>query len=96
MCLLCPGTIIHSVSERTDVTLKCPAVVGGSHFKRWSKETAGKQLQIGPDVSTDKETLTITDVQLGDSGLYHCDGKPAVYLNVTKGERQEINSIQFV
>lgn len=34
--------------------------------------------------SPDENTLTLTDVQLGDSGLYSCAEGAAVYLNETK------------
>lgn len=95
MCLLSTGTITHSVPERTNVTLKCPLGVGGSDYPTWSKETAGNQQDIRSNVSTVNKTrrlLTITGVKLVDSGLYYCDGKQAVYLNVTKGERQQMKN----
>ncbi|KAK2920627.1 hypothetical protein Q8A73_000112 [Channa argus] len=83
-----PRTIRINVTERTNVTLNCSADVGGSEVPTWSRESAGKRQQIR-HVSAEDKTLTLTDVKLGDSGLYYCDGKPAAYLNVTKGETQD-------
>ncbi len=39
--------------------------------------------------SAKDKTLTITDVQPDDAGLYYCDGKPAAYLTVIKDEQPE-------
>ncbi|XP_044028517.1 uncharacterized protein LOC122864861 isoform X2 [Siniperca chuatsi] len=81
------GTVRLTATERTSVTLKCPPDVGGSDVPTWSRDTGEIQQQRRFYVSPVDKTLTIADVQPGDSGLYYCDGKPAVYLNVTKGNK---------
>ncbi|XP_039676512.1 uncharacterized protein LOC120571563 isoform X2 [Perca fluviatilis] len=81
------GTILVPASERTSITLTCPHDVGASHVPTWSRDSGGIPLRRF-DVSPVDQTLTITDVQPGDSGLYYCDGKPAVYLNVIKVPQQ--------
>ncbi|XP_044028427.1 hemicentin-2-like isoform X1 [Siniperca chuatsi] len=78
------GTVRLTATERTGVTLKCPPDVGGSDVPTWSRDTGEIQQQRRFYVSPVNKTLTIADVQPGDSGLYYCDGKPAVYLNVIK------------
>ncbi|XP_035848773.1 uncharacterized protein LOC116051709 [Sander lucioperca] len=83
------GTTIVPAPERTSITLTCPHDVGASHVPTWSRDSGGIQLRRF-DVSSVDQMLTITDVQPGDSGLYYCDGKPAVYLNVTEGKKKEI------
>ncbi|XP_039675562.1 G8 domain-containing protein DDB_G0286311-like [Perca fluviatilis] len=75
------GTTIVPAPERTSITLTCPHDVGASHVPTWTRDSGGIPLRRF-DVSPVDQTLTITDVQPGDSGLYYCDGKPAVYLNV--------------
>ncbi|XP_042291800.1 integumentary mucin C.1-like isoform X2 [Thunnus maccoyii] len=83
------GTTIVSIAEKSNVTLTCPDVVGGSHVPTWTREIDGKQQQIRRHVSAVDKYLNIPDVQPGDSGLYYCDGKPAANLNVTKGDQSE-------
>ncbi|KAI3358967.1 hypothetical protein L3Q82_015351, partial [Scortum barcoo] len=83
------GTIRRDAPERTSVTLKCSHDDGGSLVPAWSRNNGEIQQPGRFYVSPADKTLTIRDVQPDDSGLYYCDGKPAVYLNVTKGERQE-------
>ncbi|XP_028453941.1 uncharacterized protein LOC114568525 [Perca flavescens] len=75
------GTTIVPAPERTSITLTCPHDVGASHVPTWTRDSGGIQPRRF-DVSPVDQTLTITDVQPGDSGLYYCDGRPAVYLNV--------------
>ncbi|XP_042291849.1 uncharacterized protein LOC121913206 isoform X3 [Thunnus maccoyii] len=81
------GTTTVSIAEKSSVTLTCPD--GGSHVPTWTREIDGKQQQIRPHVSAVHKYLNIPDVQPGDSGLYYCDGKPAAYLNVIKGDQSE-------
>ncbi|XP_067467928.1 CXADR-like membrane protein isoform X6 [Thunnus thynnus] len=83
------GTTIVSIAEKSNVNLTCPDVVGGSHVPTWTREIDGKQQQIRRHVSAVNKYLNIPDVQPGDSGLYYCDGKPAAYLNVIKGDQSE-------
>ncbi|XP_039676509.1 uncharacterized protein LOC120571558 [Perca fluviatilis] len=90
------GTTLVPASERTSITLTCPHDVGASHVPTWTRDSGGIPLRRF-DVSPVDQTLTITDVQPGDSGLYYCDGKPAVYLNVIKDDaelRTEPSSMQ--
>ncbi|XP_067467930.1 uncharacterized protein [Thunnus thynnus] len=82
------GTTTVSIAEKSNVTLTCPDV-GGSHVPTWTREIDGKQQQISRHVSAVDKYLNIPDVQPGDSGLYYCDGKPAAYLNVIKGDQSE-------
>ncbi|XP_039675560.1 uncharacterized protein LOC120570929 [Perca fluviatilis] len=81
------GTTLVPAPERTSITLTCPHDVGASHVPTWTRDSGGIPLRRF-DVSPVDQTLTITDVQPGDSGLYYCDGKPAVYLNVIKGSEE--------
>ncbi|XP_067467925.1 CXADR-like membrane protein isoform X3 [Thunnus thynnus] len=81
------GTTTVSIAEKSNVTLTCPD--GGSHVPTWTREIDGKQQQIRRHVSAVDKYLNIPDVQPGDSGLYYCDGKPAAYLNVIKGDQSE-------
>ncbi|XP_026156907.1 uncharacterized protein LOC113126962 isoform X2 [Mastacembelus armatus] len=83
------GTNILDVTERTSRTLSCPPGVGGPHGPTWTRSIAGKQQQVQSEVSPADRTLTITNLQPGHSGLYYCDGKAAVYLNVSKDERSD-------
>ncbi|XP_041867356.1 uncharacterized protein LOC121656371 [Melanotaenia boesemani] len=83
------GTKIQNVAERSTISLKCHHEFDGSHVPTWSREIAGKQQHISPNASTLDKKLTIRNVQHGDFGLYHCDGKPVIYLNVTKDERSD-------
>ncbi|XP_044192091.1 uncharacterized protein LOC122970054 [Thunnus albacares] len=83
------GTTTVSIAEKSNVTLTCPDVVGGSHVPTWTREIDGKQQQISRHVSAVDKYLNIPDVQPGDSGLYYCDGKPAAHLNVSKGDQSE-------
>ena len=88
------GTTTVSIAEKSNVTLTCPDVVGGSHVPTWTREIDGKQQQIRPHVSAVDKYLNIPDVQPGDSGLYYCDGKPAANLNVIKGDQSERGETQ--
>ncbi|XP_030002929.1 uncharacterized protein LOC115428223 [Sphaeramia orbicularis] len=72
------GTFIQHARKGTSVTLTCPHVTG-SYDLIWRRESDGWGLHPGL-------TLTLTDLRLSDSGLFSCDGKPAVYLNVTTGD----------
>ncbi|XP_030002928.1 uncharacterized protein LOC115428222 isoform X3 [Sphaeramia orbicularis] len=72
------GTFIQHAREGTSVTLTCPHVTGSDDLI-WRRESDGWRPHPGL-------TLTLTDLRLSDSGLYSCDGKPAVYLNVTTGD----------
>ncbi|XP_008297964.1 uncharacterized protein LOC103370623 [Stegastes partitus] len=80
------GTTIVNVTEGTNVTLNCNCThhVGRSGVPMWSRQIAGKQQQIRPQVSPPGMTLFITHVEAADSGLYYCDGKTAAYLDVNK------------
>ncbi|XP_039675561.1 uncharacterized protein LOC120570930 [Perca fluviatilis] len=89
------GTTLVPAPERTSITLTCPHDVGASHVPTWTRDSGGIPLRRFDDSPVD-QTLTITDVQPGDSGLYYCDGKPAVYLNVIKGhviEEAEVTTV---
>ncbi|XP_042362643.1 uncharacterized protein LOC121957907 isoform X2 [Plectropomus leopardus] len=81
-------TVRLDAAERTNVTLKCRHEDEGSHIATWSRDARDKQQQRWFYVSPADNSLTITEVQPGDSGFYYCDGKPAVYLNVIKGTYQ--------
>ncbi|KAM7384872.1 hypothetical protein PAMA_011976 [Pampus argenteus] len=83
------GTRIVDVTEGSTAALTCPHDVGGSHGPTWSREIGGRQQPIRRHVSPVNKMLIISDVQPGDSGLYYCDGKPAEYLEVTKGDQTE-------
>ncbi|XP_044028520.1 uncharacterized protein LOC122864862 isoform X2 [Siniperca chuatsi] len=87
------GTVRLTATERTSVTLKCPPDVGGSDVPTWSRDTGEIQQQRRFYVSPVNKTLTIADVQPVDSGLYYCDGKPAVYLNVTKDKKPPLGLV---
>ncbi|XP_030268628.1 hemicentin-1-like [Sparus aurata] len=88
-------TVIPSETTRlvapksTTVTLNCPLDVGGSHVPTWSKDGSEVQENIWVYVSHVDKTLTLTYVQPRDSGLYYCDGKPAVYLTVMEAETSD-------
>ncbi|XP_077937171.1 uncharacterized protein LOC120826731 isoform X8 [Gasterosteus aculeatus] len=78
------GTAVREAEEGTRVTLTCPPD-GGSPARRWSTTHTGAITdQKGFHVSPADQTLTITSVEMNNSGLYSCDGKPVVYLHVTK------------
>ncbi|XP_056255633.1 uncharacterized protein LOC130183927 [Seriola aureovittata] len=79
----------------TSITLKCPDDTG-SHRPTWVRRINGMNITVysqnkteGLQYSTENKMLTLTNVQLNHSGLYYCEGKPVVYLNVTKDERFE-------
>lgn len=72
-----------------NVTLRCPHAGRRSGSPSWSRSFAGKQQIVCPHASTVGQMLIIPDVQLADSGLYHCDGKPAAYLKVIKEEKSD-------
>ncbi|XP_034401544.1 cell wall protein DAN4-like isoform X8 [Cyclopterus lumpus] len=81
-----PGTTTRDATEGTEVTLTCPPDAGGPFNKRWSSNNTGDiNTQTGFYVSPVDQMLTITSVELKHSGLYFCEGKPAAYLKVTKG-----------
>lgn len=87
-CLFCTEPRRVSVTEGTDITLQCSHHSRESDVPRWSRESAGRQQQhTRCRISTVDKTLTVTEVKLGDSGLYYCDGRPAVYLTV-RGEKR--------
>ncbi|XP_037651329.1 uncharacterized protein LOC119503559 [Sebastes umbrosus] len=82
------GATRLDATERTSVTMTCPHDVRGSHIVTWSSRGfRDLQNQKGFYVSLLDQTLTVTSVELGDSGLYYCDGKPAFYLNVIKDKK---------
>ncbi|XP_041811594.1 uncharacterized protein LOC121619775 isoform X2 [Chelmon rostratus] len=81
-----PEGTTRLAAERTTITLTCPHDAGGP---TWSRETGRIKHQGRFDVSYVDKTLTVRDVQPGDSGLYYCDGKLAAYLIVTKDETSE-------
>ncbi|XP_019211305.1 uncharacterized protein LOC109200262 [Oreochromis niloticus] len=82
------GTIRRTVEERDSVSLKCPGDVGGSAVPTWRRDTG--EINYGRNHFSHKDkTLTIREAEPADSGLYYCDGKPAVYLNVTKAQRSD-------
>ncbi|XP_025758371.1 hemicentin-1 isoform X11 [Oreochromis niloticus] len=82
------GTKIVSVAERSSITLNCSHDVGGSAVPTWRRDS-GEINEGRISVSTEDKTLSIREAEPADSGLYYCDGKPAVYLNVTKGQRSD-------
>ncbi|XP_071386043.1 mucin-5B-like isoform X2 [Centroberyx affinis] len=92
-----PGTARQRAVEKTNVTLKCPHA--GLDVLTWSRIISGGEQDIyviqngtGKHLqgqgrrfgSTKDKSLTITKVKPADSGLYYCDGKPAVHLTVIK------------
>ncbi|XP_061597600.1 hepatitis A virus cellular receptor 1-like [Cololabis saira] len=74
------GTIIENVTEGSSISLRCPRDYGGSHVPERSRKLKAGRF----DVSTENKTLTIRNVKPKDSGLYYCDGKPDLYVNVSK------------
>ncbi|XP_063316655.1 uncharacterized protein LOC134616514 [Pelmatolapia mariae] len=82
------GTKIVSVAERSSITLNCSHDVGGSAVPTWRRDS-GEINEGRISVSTQDKTLSIREAEPADSGLYYCDGKPAVYLNVTEGQRSD-------
>ena len=90
----------QNATERTEVILKCPDDVAGSAVLTWTRKHNGKMTVVGHHekdehqdqsrIHSSNETLVISDVQLGDSGLYYCNDEPAVYLTVIKGEQSEV------
>ncbi|XP_071357340.1 uncharacterized protein [Trachinotus anak] len=85
------GTSRLTVKERSNVTLMCPPGVGRPDVSTWSRGFGSKSITVSQSeegeesrfqASANGSMLTITDVQLDDSGLYSCDGEPAVYLTV--------------
>lgn len=82
------------------MSLRCPPDAAGP---TWTREAKGKkttvfskdkeqeetQAQTRLQFSPENKTLTVTDVQPDDAGLYYCDGKAAQYLKVTKREGSE-------
>ncbi|XP_074468524.1 uncharacterized protein LOC141753822 [Sebastes fasciatus] len=82
------GATRLDATEKTSVTMTCPHDVGGSDTVTWSS-TGFRDLQNqrGFHVSVVDQTLTVTGVDLGNSGLYYCNGKPAFYLNVIKDNK---------
>lgn len=90
------GTAVREAEEGTRVTLTCPPD-GGSPARRWSTTHTGAITdQKGFHVSPADQTLTITSVEMNNSGLYSCDGKPVVYLHVTKGETQDVRDDEAI
>nr|XP_040045176.1 cell wall integrity and stress response component 2-like isoform X1 [Gasterosteus aculeatus aculeatus] len=86
------GAAVREAEEGTRVTLTCPPD-GGSPARRWSTTHTGAITdQKGFHVSPADQTLTITSVEMNNSGLYSCDGKPVVYLHVTKAEGKTTTS----
>ncbi|XP_015828853.3 uncharacterized protein [Nothobranchius furzeri] len=80
------GTRTQTVEEGKDTTIKCLNASEG-YKPSWSREIAGKPERIRSAVPPGGEKLKITQVQLSDFGLYFCNGKPAVYLKVTKNNK---------
>ncbi|XP_024859046.1 uncharacterized protein LOC112450043 [Kryptolebias marmoratus] len=78
------GTKTQTVKEGRNTTLKCSSNVEGSYKTTWRREVAGKSEPIRFPVPVVGKKVILTNVHLSDFGLYFCDGKPAVYLNVTK------------
>ncbi|XP_039859993.1 uncharacterized protein LOC120716539 [Simochromis diagramma] len=83
------GTMRLAVVGGRNVTLRCPHAGRRSGSPSWSRSFAGKQQIVCPHASTVGQMLIIPDVQLADSGLYHCDGKAAAYLKVIKEEKSD-------
>ncbi|KAJ4920797.1 hypothetical protein JOQ06_015343 [Pogonophryne albipinna] len=92
------GTIRVDAPERTSVTLDCPHDDGGSHDPTWSRDSVEIHRQKGFDVPPVDRTLTLTDVELRDSGLYYC-GRKAVFLQVievaSKDQQQSLIRMVF-
>ncbi|KAE8282569.1 hypothetical protein D5F01_LYC19980 [Larimichthys crocea] len=94
-CNATAGTNELTVPENRTATLPCLHGVGGSDVPTWSRDVRGKEARENIasrgrfHVSTESKTLKIQRVQPGDSGLYYCDGKAAVYLKVTEGDASE-------
>ncbi|XP_041664872.1 uncharacterized protein LOC121523878 isoform X2 [Cheilinus undulatus] len=74
-------------TERTSVTLTCPPDVGGSDDPKWSTDAG--EIPTQRRIQTLNKALIITELQRSDSGLYYCDGKPAVYLNVIREDQSD-------
>ncbi|XP_030002921.1 uncharacterized protein LOC115428220 isoform X1 [Sphaeramia orbicularis] len=72
------GTFIQHAREGTSVTLTCPHVTGSDDLI-WRRQSDGWSAHSGL-------TLTLPELKPTYSGLFSCDGKPAVYLNVTTGD----------
>ncbi|XP_022613147.1 uncharacterized protein LOC111230636 isoform X1 [Seriola dumerili] len=89
------GTRVKNATIGTSITLKCPDDTG-SHGPTLVRQISGIDITVysqnkteGLQYSTEDKTLTLTNVQPNHSGLYYCEGKLVVYLNVTKDERFE-------
>ncbi|XP_022613148.1 uncharacterized protein LOC111230636 isoform X2 [Seriola dumerili] len=88
-------TRVKNATIGTSITLKCPDDTG-SHGPTLVRQISGIDITVysqnkteGLQYSTEDKTLTLTNVQPNHSGLYYCEGKLVVYLNVTKDERFE-------
>ncbi|XP_049458247.1 uncharacterized protein LOC125904700 [Epinephelus fuscoguttatus] len=72
------GTITLQAAVGTNINLMCPFDVSETHLPTWTRQNSDRKFsdnQMG-------QTLTLTDVQSDDTGLYYCDGKPVAYLTV--------------
>ncbi|XP_041664816.1 uncharacterized protein LOC121523827 [Cheilinus undulatus] len=74
-------------TKRTSVNLTCPPDVGGSDDPKWSTDAG--EIPTQNRIWTLDKSLVISELQLSDSGLYYCDGKPAVYLNVIREDQSD-------
>ncbi|KAM8767576.1 SPEG neighbor protein-like [Acanthopagrus schlegelii] len=83
------GTTRLVAPKSNTVTLNCPRNVRGSCVPTWSKDRREVQQDKRVYVSPVNKTLTITCVLPRDSGLYYCDGKPAVKLTVIKARQKQ-------
>ena len=101
-CLLYTETTRLVATQWTTVILNCPHDVGRSDVPTWSKDGREVQQNQWVYVSPFNKTLAIKHVLPHYSGLYYCDGKPAVYLTVIeaetadRGERQEVREEQRI
>ncbi|KAM8767879.1 uncharacterized protein AB9X84_006594 isoform 1-T1 [Acanthopagrus schlegelii] len=94
------GTTRRSAEAKTSIDLKCLSEFTGSRVPKWTRQKSGTNITVYPQnnevqhmtrflYSTKEKMLTITQVQRDDAGLYYCDGKPVLYLDVMEDEQPD-------
>ena len=94
------GTTRRSAEVKTSIDLKCLPEFTGSRVPKWTRQKSGTNITVYPQnnevqhmtrflYSKEEKMLTITQVQRDDAGLYYCDGKPVLYLDVMEDEQPD-------